>query len=874
MPVLYNFGTKKVEKVDDENVQSLVSSGNYGFRKGVQIPAITPDGQKVYLAPEEVSQAFNAGYTYETPQLTKQIAAHDIAASKAEAFDSPITAAIAGGLRGATLGLSDVAGAAVGLGEELSDLKAINPGASLTGEITGGILGTVASLTPVGAVAKGAGLAAKAVANPITKAIIAPTIEGAAQGVANVVSQAALSDPDLNMTHAIQEIGLGGVLGAGFGAVGKGVSYSWDKLKSAAASLKMGDKVNKSLAQVTNLIKNVAPEDKQSVIEAFTNKSDLTYQALTNPKKVTELAADSFQQLDDVNRQLDSLSMGLRKEFRDQLEDVVTPQISNSVSQISGKMQSVINKMENRPALYEPKFLEVLKEFKNQIDNTMSSTKEKVLTTKGKVPEFFGEGSIIPEDIVDVIKPTLSQGQVHELINNTRTQLDQYLRFGLEVSKGSAKATEELMQDVRSMMQEHLRNTKLYGEFGDAYNDINKAYSFSKNIQDEFKKSFKSEVVDLSGVKKYVIDNNKIDLFMRNPEAMRNFKKDAILSNAEQIPKVYTDLLNKYVRDPELAQTLLADTNALTKGLDDLKDSRTLAVLMNSLESKTGRSLAGMAIGASVGGISAGPVGAAAGFLLGNPVTTFKYIKALEKNGLSGQKKLVDSVNSFVGKSTIPNSFKGIKNVTTKELIKAFNTDDDKSEDYSTDKLKSVLDSTMNNIEPILNKIDRYNPRMNEDFEDHYVALANMSQQAASFLNSKLPAKSQNALFPTKIRMTKSEEQRFNAYATATMYPETFLKEIASGRAKPETIEAIQSVYPRFYEEVRSEMFNAVVDNNNVPYQRKMQMAKIFNMPTTVALEHLQSLQDQYLSEPVKPNGGNMKSMAQSAETSLQSIQA
>ena len=48
------------------------------------------------------------------------------------------------------------------------------------------------------------------------------------------------------------------------------------------------------------------------------------------------------------------------------------------------------------------------------------------------------------------------------------------------------------------------------------------------------------------------------------------------------------------------------------------------------------------------------------------------------------------------------------------------------------------------------------------------------------------------------------------------------------------------------FEEAK-EIFNGIVNNPNVPYQRKVQMAKIFNIPTTVALENLQILQDQYL---------------------------
>lgn len=203
-----------------ENLQDLIPKG--------RTPLIDPSGVLVTTPTEEVQEKISK-YGYKTPDqsfLQERL-------KEKKYGESEIRASIEGALRGGTFGLSDVAFRALGVSpEELAGRQEVNPLASAIG--TGlGIAGS-SLLVPggglTGLVGKGAakaglaattGLAESAIARKIAASTISGVVEGAAYGLGQSVSEAALGDPTLNAQKIWSNVGLGGLLG---GAIGGGVA--------------------------------------------------------------------------------------------------------------------------------------------------------------------------------------------------------------------------------------------------------------------------------------------------------------------------------------------------------------------------------------------------------------------------------------------------------------------------------------------------------------------------------------------------------------------------------------------------------------------------------------------------------------------------
>ena len=150
MTLLYNHQLNTVENVPEDKVDSVVASGLYSPRKGVQIPVISPEGETGYLPSENAQSAFLQGFKYQTSSMSKAQLESGIEQAKEQAYGtSTATALGAGALRGATFGLSDIAMRSVGgkdVGEALLETRERQPIASTIGEVGGGI----ASMAKIG----------------------------------------------------------------------------------------------------------------------------------------------------------------------------------------------------------------------------------------------------------------------------------------------------------------------------------------------------------------------------------------------------------------------------------------------------------------------------------------------------------------------------------------------------------------------------------------------------------------------------------------------------------------------------------------------------------------------------------------------------
>jgi len=128
---------------------------------------------------------------------------------------------VAGGmglLRGATLGGSDLVGAALGMSDQVRDVRDVNPGISTVTNVIGAVAPTILSggtAAPAGMVSKLGARIAESGGGTLARATLGGAFEGAAQNTGAYISDVALGDRDLSAEGFLGAAGSGALFGGG-----------------------------------------------------------------------------------------------------------------------------------------------------------------------------------------------------------------------------------------------------------------------------------------------------------------------------------------------------------------------------------------------------------------------------------------------------------------------------------------------------------------------------------------------------------------------------------------------------------------------------------------------------------------------------------
>ncbi len=271
------------------DIDVAVRSGEYVPKKDQIFMVKDTNGELGQVQGANLKKVLDAGYLLESPEE-----AH--ARTIQEKYgDQGLRTFTESALGSATFGLSTVAGAAAGQAQDIAGREEANPVASIAGEVAGFIPGlfigtTEANLgikalralgTPVKAVSKAAGIAEKKVASALAKAGVEGTaaksiiskmaqagtagaVEGVALGTGALIHESALGKADVNAENLIGHIGLGALVGGGFGATLGAAMEALPKIK-------------------------LAPKAVQEVVSDFTNPEKAALDLLNlSPSKIAK----------------------------------------------------------------------------------------------------------------------------------------------------------------------------------------------------------------------------------------------------------------------------------------------------------------------------------------------------------------------------------------------------------------------------------------------------------------------------------------------------------------------------------------------------------------------------------------------------------
>lgn len=264
--------------------------------------------------------------------------------------------------------------------------------------------------------------------------------------------------------------------------------------------------------------------------------------------------------------------------------------------------------------------------------------------------------------------------------------------------------------------------------------------------------------------------------------------------------------------------------------------------------------------GAASGGAMAGPIGAVAGAAAGAAGANSSLIRDYAiKKFISGATNSADksfassvllrlekvsnkvssdiggAVRGFISNSASPATYLGTK--LLKEDGKKSQEDNkkfyDKQSKYVT-QAASNPDLLTDNATKAVEPLQRVAPNIAN-------AMAAKSSTAAMFLYDKMPKNpSQGLAFSAAKKWQPSdiEMSKWKRYVDAVDDPISALRGLKTGKFTMEHSEAIRTVYPELFREVTSKIMEELPKlKEELPYQKRLQLGSLFNIPTDPSLQ-------------------------------------
>jgi hypothetical protein len=837
MTLLYNHAKKSVENIPEDQVTEAVGSGQYAFRKGVTIPVLDTLGARYDMPAESAPEAFASGWRYETKQDSERYHTAKIAEEKAKAFDAPVTAALAGAARSASFGLSDAISSAAGFGEDLAALEKANPTASVVGEIAG-------ALTPSAPIRGAAKLSEMAAARLLTKGTTSgkiaselvrkgagSAVEGAFYGAGELVSEAALGDPNLTAENALATLGLnvigGGVAGTLIPLGAKGISKAKEGLRSALVdSLNVPGRTGEAYAKVLSTLRVTKPEQKEILEEIFKAENAGVREKILaysdDPMRMQKEAYDVVKGIDEVGKYEADILGKARSKARTKLE---------RVKYLSGK-----------------EAIDDVQPVVDAIDNAlMTATGKRQAAFKGYLAPDL---ELIKTNLLTDVSTAKNAADIHEFVHKARMDLD--ARFKPLKKDMSVEATEtrNLVKGIRDNLQEFLYSEKMFKEIATDFKQADVAFSKYLSAKENFQKLFTDKVNTFGGPQR-VLSEMKAGKFIKGGE--RAVQHEAAVADLQSAIKELSTTAASVSGIADHAATANIAMDSLQNKLDGLKDIRKAVRAMDALESYTGKSLygamGGMMLGTILGGGVAGTAAGLAGAALANPKTAMRYLVKLERGNVLASEAADSAAKKMFGRANAK-SFEEVatrvRPITIKELV---DDEDRENNQNEIDALRTRLQNEMD-LQNSDMQMRAELPLMDEIAPSTYAAMVTKKAQVSEFLFNMLPAQNDAGAFPEPATMTDRQRAKFEHAATVAHFPGTIYKEMASGWINPETVTVLASLYPGLLNDIRTKVLDEIAtDSKKIGYNQRLQLSKLLGIPTTANMQNMAAIQAAHVQQ-------------------------
>lgn len=797
--------------------------------------------------------------------------------------DRPIAAGAAGAARGATFGLSDAAGAALGYGEDLDALERQNQEVSLLGEVVGGIAPVLLTgpLGAAGGVAEGASLVgrgarlaalpARAVAGladgtggavggllrgagtsavrrglgTVGRVAAEGAVEGAFSEGGRIITEAALGrDPDLTAEGILMRVGSGAMLGAGGGAI----------LGAAGATIGEGARrLRQATSGASDMARrawrdSVGTELSPRVANAWALASGADPEMLT---RWTSLTADG-RALRALERRGDDVYDAGTREVAGSLDALERGRAHAADFWSAGLKRDQVVRRINGERIADQATVA------NDALARVRAFTSRVRDTPG---DYFGSNVVARARAIDQVIEARASAMVRGMerggtegaadIFQTLDELKRAIgRTRADRSVARSAAADEL-GEIYEGIRQSLERSDLWGDAAEIQANVNRAFTSELSSRQAFARRFLGGDGARDDVDAFrtlnTADTRTINNFLRQTGTVANETAEGTFETTIDSTRNLLRAMDENLDLPanvraDVARALSGSENALAtfnrvrSEARELNQWRRLQAATDSSSRAIASALAGSVVG--------GPAGAALAAMASNPALAVRALGTIERIGAGASDQIGDSVRAFLRRGRASAS------------------------DLATEGGRRARLATVGGVEAYRARV----AQMDEDQRDPRRAIARMSSrvdgmEAAPGVRNALvntmvrgsqylaahrpPSRDINGQIRPDLQAPPADEEiaAFLRRARVVDNPATVLADLQRGDLTPEAVEAMREVYPRLFEEVRNRVIRELATSGaEIDYDRRLALGILLGVPTDPALtpEHMALTQSIY----------------------------
>lgn len=839
-------------------------------------------------------------FTLDTPELAAERARQRTYGSAG----AQVAAGAAGVARGATLGLSDAAAAGVDalagtdITGDLNALREVNPGLSALGEVGGAVAPLLftggGSALARGAV-EGAALANEArggasVLGSLLRAGSAParlaeglamgteartlaalgtegsaallprvlgraasmgaggTVEGAALGVQQSITEAALGDAPLTAEQVIANVGLNALLG---GATGGVLGSGAELLRSGARGSR--DIIGRAFREATGL------DLRRGVAEAWGQAADGVAAASSlatgaDARAIREAIGPEGADLRSLVAQGDSLYEGAGREIREAMTTAEGG--TRHVSDLWGRgmKRSQIRELVSTERLADQAAVAA-----RHIDDVRAMA-QRVLGDAERGVGF--EASGIAGKARDLLRSVNAAEEIAARASN-RTLRTEYA----DASADLFQALDELKRgigDVQGRVERLDRGSsflaELRGESGyegirrtleadtlwgagaaGAQRDVNRAFTRYLERRGRYAREFLGD-----GARDTVdpfrrlpeADSARVDSFVRSAGAARN---DTRAQTFREVLDAQADLAETMARHLDLgdlaedATKAAESARAARRTFDGLEERVARVNQFRALEQGSGIERTLLAQGA--GFVAGGPLGAAIATALASPTVLARGLGAIERAAARVTQRIDSGASTFVRRALEAGRAKVARAARTASIAGRAAVVRTSVADFERE-IQRVIEASAN-PQQTQERIARSTEEIGRSAPGVQQAMQAQAMRGLAFLAQRVPASARPT--PLLANLTRRREpsvadrSRFMRYVRAVEDPLSVLEDMEHGSIPPESVEVLRELFPRLHQQMGDAFVRELTlrarEGDDVPFTFRRDLSALLGAP-------------------------------------------
>ena len=232
-------------------------------------------------------------------------------------------------------------------------------------------------------------------------------------------------------------------------------------------------------------------------------------------------------------------------------------------------------------------------------------------------------------------------------------------------------------------------------------------------------------------------------------------------------------------------------------------------------------------------------------------------LTSIEKSNIKINKKISSGVKNFFSqakKAAVPTSTK----VLLKTQLSLPQEDGrtrrkPKTKQEAFTQIAKNLNKFTEDPKELINHLSQNALRTSQAAPSAALAMEATVSKAIAFLREKMPkdGSTGSSLFNRKWEPSSLELAKFERYLEAVENPISVVDDLESGTLTREAVEAVQEVYPDIYQRLQSEAISQISQNQDIPYEKRIQVGILLNLPSDASLlpENITALQQTFSDE-------------------------